>query len=283
MKAQIEESLLSALPVPGSEPATLVEAMRYAASAPGKRLRPLLTAATCIAFGGDSGRAIAPGIAAELVHCFSLIHDDLPCIDNDDLRRGRPTCHKVYGEAIAVLAGDALFALAFETLAKWEAEPEQIARSTAILARSSGVQGLVGGEVRDILGERLPASTELVETIHLTKTGALIEASCQMGAIAANASEEGVRLAAEFGIEIGLAFQIQDDILNVEGDAGSLGKSTGSDQDAEKQTYPRAFGIEKSREIATSLVDSSIEKLARFPADSGFLRELAEFTVSRTS
>lgn len=261
----------------------LVAAMRYAATAPGKRLRPLLAVGTCLACGGSAESAIAPGIASELVHSFSLIHDDLPCIDDDDLRRGRPTCHKVFGEAIAVLAGDALFALAFEVLANWEASPEKIATSTLLLAKASGVSGLVGGEVRDIQGERLPPRKELVDQIHLTKTGALIQATCQMGAIAAGASKDQIEFAGEFGIKVGLAFQIQDDILNVEGDEEEMGKSIGSDTTAEKQTYPRAFGLDESKQIANRLIEEAISELDNFTGDTDLLRRLAVFTISRSN
>lgn len=283
LKARVDASLLESLPPEGSEPEMLVAAMRYAATAPGKRLRPLLAVGTCIACGGEAEIAIAPGIASELVHSFSLIHDDLPCIDDDDLRRGRPTCHKVYGEAIAVLAGDALFALAFEVLANWDASHDKIARSTQLLARASGVSGLVGGEVRDILGERLPPRRELVDQIHLTKTGALIQATCQMGAIAAGAPPEQIAWAGEFGIKVGLAFQIQDDILNVEGDEEEMGKSIGSDTTAEKQTYPRAFGLEESKTIANRLIEEAISELDNLPEDTDLLRGLAVFTISRSS
>lgn len=256
--------------------------MRSSALAPGKRLRPALCMAACEAAGGDPLNALDAGCALEFVHCFSLIHDDLPAIDNDDLRRGLPTCHKVYGEAAAILAGDALFALAFSVVAEMEATDSQRARCTMLLARSSGSDGLVAGEVLDVLAEGEEPDLERVRQIHRLKTGALIQASCEMGGVMAGASDEVIQLLGVYGREVGLAFQIADDVLNETSTAEELGKAVGSDAERGKQTYPRAIGLEEAIREAARHTQAAKDALANLPGDVSALNELAEFSSRRT-
>lgn len=277
-KQQVDASLDRILPSESEMPSRLHAAMRYSALAPGKRIRPLLAMASSIAAGGDAQRALEPGCALELVHAFSLIHDDLPAIDDDDLRRGRPTCHIEFGEGLAILAGDALFALAFEVTARSLPGTDAV----TVLAEASGSYGLVGGEVIDIEGERMSPSQELVELIHRRKTGALIAASCRFGAIAAG-SEASRPTLERIGMDIGLAFQIQDDILNATSTPEALGKSAGSDHARGKQTYPAAYGIEASREAAALHLRTALDLLDQLPGPTEPLRRLAQSAVDRTS
>jgi geranylgeranyl diphosphate synthase type II len=247
---QVNARLNEILPAASEPPSELHQAMRYACLAPGKRLRPALCLGTAKLFSDNLEPALLAACALEMVHCFSLIHDDLPAIDNDNLRRGLPTLHVQYGEAIALLAGDALFALAFQTLAEVSASPDRVARAMAVLARSSGSAGLVGGEVIDVLSEGKQVDLQTLEAIHRGKTGSLIQASCQIAAILAGADAKQEHDVAEFGMHIGLAFQIADDILNEVSTAEQLGKSVGSDRERQKATYPNLFGVAGSRERA---------------------------------
>lgn len=256
--------------------------MRYAVLSPGKRVRPALAMASAQAVGADPMKALDAGCAIELVHCFSLIHDDLPAIDDDDLRRGRPTCHKQFGEAMAILAGDALFALAFECLAHGM-PPSTSAEALRELAKASGPRGLVGGEVADVLAEGVQVTGEEVRRIHERKTGALIEAACVIGALAAQATPEQVETLRAFGRRAGLAFQISDDLLNELSTAGTLGKSAGSDRERRKATYPSAFGIEASRQIAHREADAAIAALEPLGSAAEDLRVFARFVVERLS
>jgi geranylgeranyl diphosphate synthase type II len=221
----------------------------------------------------------------ELVHCFSLIHDDLPALDNDDLRRGRPTCHKAFGEAIAILAGDALFALAFQVIAapRIGLVPPLSHRMDClrILTRSVGMSGLVAGEAADILAEGHDVDPDLLTFIHTHKTGALIEASCEMGAVIAASSREAIAQLGAYGRKVGLAFQVADDILNETASAEELGKSAGSDRERKKATFPALFGLDKSREEAGRLVEEAVGHLERLPGATEFLRDLARFSVER--
>ncbi len=277
-----EARLDELLPSPEWDPIPLHESMRYSALAPGKRLRPALCMASCEAAGGSRSKALDASCAVEFVHCFSLIHDDLPAIDDDDLRRGLPTNHKVYGDAIAILAGDALMALAFEVLAKMEGTAEQRIRCVRILSCALGSPGLVAGEVLDILSEGSDAELGLVQRIHAWKTGALIAASCEMGAIMAGADAGLVEALARFGREVGLAFQIQDDILNETSTAEQLGKAVGSDRERSKLTYPAAMGLDRSRVEAQRATQSALTILDSLPGDTATLRELALFSADRT-
>lgn len=272
----VEPRLQAWLPSADLEPANLHRAMSYAVLGGGKRLRPALAMASSVAVGGRPEAALDVGCAAEFVHCFSLIHDDLPAIDDDDLRRGRPTVHKQFSEAIAVLAGDALFALAFEILGSLS-EPIQSATCLRVLARASGGLGLVGGEVLDVESEGRPADLPLVELIHRRKTGALISAACEMGAAVVSAEANEHKVLAQFGMELGLAFQIVDDVLNVTASSQQLGKSAGSDEARCKSTYPAVMGVEKSRSLADEILATALDRLKSLP---GNIKPLAELAVS---
>ena len=269
------------LPSTRDVPHRLHEAMRYSALAPGKRIRPALCMASAEAVGAPPEVALDAACAVEFVHCFSLIHDDLPAIDDDDLRRGIPTCHKAFGEAMAILAGDALFALAFEVVAEIDAPNDQVKRVTQCLARATGSNGLVGGEVMDIEGEGAEPTQESLAEIHGRKTGALITASCVMGGILAGASEAHCGSLEAFGRQVGLAFQIADDVLNVTGEATRIGKAVGSDRERGKQTYAAAFGVETSDAKAEDHLQRAVSHLDGLPGDVHPLAELARFAVRR--
>jgi geranylgeranyl pyrophosphate synthase len=280
---ETEARLDAMLPVPTGPRAVLVEAMRYSALSGGKRLRPALCLASAMAVGGETEAVWAGACAVELVHCFSLVHDDLPAIDDDALRRGRPTTHVVYGDALAVLAGDALFALAFECLAGCHAPAEARAAALDTLARASGTQGLVGGEVMDVLGEGQAPELGLVEEIHRRKTGALISASCVIGGILGGGSDFDRLVLAEFGDAVGLAFQIVDDVLNETSTPEALGKAAGSDAARLKQTFPAAVGLEASNRAARSTATQAMAALNRLPGDTRLLAELVQACVERDS
>lgn len=271
------------LPPATQTPTELHQAMRYSGAAPGKRLRPALCMACSEAVGGTAQQVADAGCAIELVHAFSLIHDDLPAIDDDDLRRGRPTCHVQFGDAIAILAGDALFSLAFEILSHCEGEPARVLRAVQMLGAASGSGGLVGGEVLDVLSEGQPATAELIERIHRQKTGALIAASCGIGAVLGGGTEEQIAALELFGQKIGLAFQMADDILNETSTPEKLGKAAGSDRERQKATYPAVYGLQETRDKACRLVEKAVGEL---PADidtDGRLHSLAWYAVNRLS
>lgn len=277
----VDARLNELLPPESLLPTELHQAIRYSALGTGKRLRPAITMASAKACGAQPSLALDAGCATELVHCFSLIHDDLPAIDNDDLRRGQPTCHRAYGEAIAILAGDALFALSFEILAASISDPGQSQKALLCLARASGSQGLVGGEVLDIQAEGQPGDMALLQTIHARKTGALLGACCEIGAIIAGASAQDQANLKNFGEQIGLAFQVADDVLNETSTAEQLGKAVGSDSAMEKLTYPSLIGLEASRNLATDIVESALKSIQGLPGDVSELRGLAEYAVLR--
>jgi geranylgeranyl diphosphate synthase type II len=218
----------------------------------------------------------------EFVHCYSLVHDDLPAMDDDDLRRGRPTCHKVYGEALAILVGDALLTLAFEVLATGVADGAVAAQMVAELSRGAGHTGMVGGQVVDMLSEGAAPSAEVLDYIHRNKTGALITSSVRLGAISAGAGARELESLSSYGRRIGLAFQIADDILDVTSTAEELGKAAQKDLDRGKLTYPTLVGLEESRQRAASLVEEAVTDLADFGEEARLLRELASFIVTRT-
>lgn len=276
-REQIDCRLDELLPSPEGEPRPLFEAMRYACLAPGKRFRPILTLASAEACGG--GDALDFACAIEMVHCFSLIHDDLPALDNDDLRRGLPTTHKVFGEAVAILAGDALFALAFETVAAARCSPVAIQQACLTLARACG--GLVAGEAEDILVEGQPPDSTVLQRIHSRKTAALLGAAARFGAIAAGSSLDIQDHLDAYGRALGLAFQIADDILNETGSAEQLGKAAGSDKHREKMTYPAMFGLEASKAEASRVAQEAISHLERLPGNTTVLVELARFSIQR--
>ena len=282
---RIDARMDALLPSVDLDPSPLFECMRYAALGPGKRLRPALCLAAALAAGGDDEAALNPACALEMIHAFSLVHDDLPAIDDDDLRRGRPTAHRAFGEAVAILAGDALFAHAFSTLVMpgvgVAPGPIVASRLVAELAQAVGVQGVVAGETADILAEGKVVDAATLEGIHVRKTGALIAASARMGAVAAGADLADVDALGRYGHHVGLAFQIADDVLNETGTPESLGKASGSDRARGKATYPALLGLEASRAKALALADAGSACLDALPGDPSFLREMARFSVER--
>lgn len=259
----------------------LTEAMRYSALLPGKRIRPFLAVRACELCGGAAGDAMPAALAVELVHCFTLVHDDLPAMDDDDLRRGQPTCHKKFGEALAVLAGDALLALAFETLATRATDASVAAGWVAELAVAVGRRGTIAGQAADIHGEHLPPDAALVETIHHKKTARLIEAACRLGAVAARATHDRYDAIGRYGREVGLAFQIADDLLDVAGASHEMGKEVAKDAASGKQTYPAVVGVNESRRLAVAAAERAVSALDRFGPDADDLRKLASFVVNR--
>jgi geranylgeranyl pyrophosphate synthase len=286
-KARIEQVLDQCLVLPDPGTPRLREAMRYSALSGGKRLRPLLVYVTGESLGARLEELDAPAAAVELIHAYSLVHDDLPAMDDDDLRRGRPTCHRAYDEATAILVGDALQALAFAVLAQDAgAGKAQAARliMVRILARASGTSGMAGGQAIDLVSVGQSLGIEALENMHARKTGALIQCSVLLGAIAAgvSAGEEFAALE-RFGADIGLAFQIQDDILDVEGNAELLGKRTGADAARMKPTYPSTAGLPGARSRAFELRDRAIATLATLGARGTALTDLARYVVSRAS
>jgi geranylgeranyl diphosphate synthase type II len=274
----VEEELQERLPAETAVPQNLHAAMRYSMFAGGKRLRPGLALAAYQAFGGKAtDKNIRLAMAAlEMLHTFSLIHDDLPCMDDDDFRRGRPTAHKAFGEACAVLSGDALCIYAFELLAS-----TGCAGVVEAVARSLGTFGMIGGQIVDIESEGKPVDLATVDYIHYHKTAALLEASLLAGALLANASDAGVRQMKAYGHTIGLAFQIVDDILDIESTTEELGKDVGSDVENGKATYPSVVGLEASRARALDLYRLSVDQLSAMPCDTADLRDIAAFIVAR--
>lgn len=279
ISAKVDQRLGQLLPSVTDAPAELHEAMRYSALAPGKRLRPALVLLAAEAIGGNERAALDAGCALEMIHAFSLIHDDLPALDNDDLRRGLPTCHIKFGEAVALLAGDALFALAFEVLASLPLAAQQVVEILKITAKCVGSEGLVGGETIDILSEGIEVSKETLEQIHLRKTASLIAAACEIGALTNSSSQSGSTLRT-YGLSIGLAFQIADDVLNETATAEQLGKAVGSDRERGKATYPALYGLEESKQKALDLAAQASELVKDFP-NAPTLRAIARYSVLR--
>lgn len=256
----------------------LFDAMRYSLLAGGKRIRPVLTLEFCRICGGDWRKALPFAAAIEMIHTYSLIHDDLPCMDNDDYRRGKLTNHKVYGEAQAVLAGDALLTSAFDTIASADIDPAVALKIVKILASCAGEMGMVGGQILDIEGEKKKLDAEGIHTIHRLKTGALIKAACTMGAAAACADEEKLAAASCYAEAIGLAFQIRDDMLDVSGDAALLGKATNTD--GNKNTFVSLYGIDNCAQLIEEQNCKALKALSAFE-DTQFLRELTAMLASR--
>jgi geranylgeranyl pyrophosphate synthase len=284
---RIERVLEQALALPDPGTPRLREAMRYSALGAGKRLRPTLVYLTGESLGAAPAQLDAPAAAVELIHVYSLVHDDLPAMDDDDLRRGRPTCHRAYDEATAILVGDALQALAFAVLAneRMPRTPDPIRlEMIRVLARATGTAGMAGGQAVDLAAVGRALSVAAIEEMHRRKTGALIEGSVVLGALAAGVNG-GPELAAlrRYGAEIGLAFQIQDDILDVEGDPALLGKAIGADAAHFKPTYPSTAGLGAARARAGELRDQAIAALAPLGTRGTLLSELAHFVVSRSS
>ncbi|MBU0730640.1 MAG: polyprenyl synthetase family protein [Proteobacteria bacterium] len=284
-RTDVEHALEKLMLRPDGRLADHIKAMRYSLFAGGKRVRPVL----CIAASQTIDPAIEPvmtvACAFECIHTYSLIHDDLPAMDNDDLRRGKPTNHKVFGEAEAILAGDGLLTYAFELLSDPHVSsrifPENQLRLIRIIAQAAGSLGMVGGQAIDMDSEGKEISFDTLQYIHSRKTGALITASVQAGAICANASKDQFAALTCYGEKIGLAFQIVDDLLNVEGTTEQLGKSAGSDAELEKATYPAYFGVETSRSKAHEAISAAKDILDIFGGNAVFLRELADYILTR--
>lgn len=282
--ATVNAALERFLPPADTPPRRVHQAIRHSVFAGGKRLRPALALTACQIAGGTDDEAIGVACAVEMVHTYSLIHDDLPAMDDDDFRRGKPSCHKAYSEAIAILAGDALQALAFETIATRSPRAAAVGPIAAELARAIGSQGMVGGQVLDLEAEGagIDATPETVETIHRSKTAALMTAALRCGALAAGADQLTLAALTRFGQDIGLAFQIADDILDVTGDRERLGKSAGKDQAQGKATWPAAAGLEASRERARKLLASARAALTPLGERARPLHDLAQFIVERS-
>ena len=284
-RALVDEALGGFLPESDEHSADVVKAMRYSLFAGGKRLRPILCIAGAEAVGGDARSVLPVACALEMIHTYSLIHDDLPVMDNDDLRRGKPTNHKVFGEAMALLAGDGLLTKAFHLMTHPDPEnrvkPGASLKVIGLIATAAGYEGMVGGQVVDIQSEGKEGDSSVVEFIHTRKTGALIAASVCSGAILCGAEKDQLKSLTSYGEDIGLAFQVADDILNVEGSSREMGKSVGSDAQQGKITYPAIFGLEKSKEIQRALVDRAMESLKSFEERADSLRHIARYIIKR--
>lgn len=285
-KKEVEQIVTSFLPKEEGYQKTVLEAMNYSVSAGGKRLRPMLMLETYRMFGGTS-KVIEPFMAAiEMIHTYSLIHDDLPAMDNDEYRRGRKTTHVVYGEAMAILAGDALLNYAFETAASAfvldEGNPA-IGKAFMILASKAGVYGMIGGQVVDVESEGKEIDADTLKFIHIHKTSALLESAMLIGAVLAGASEQQQRTVELAARELGLAFQIRDDILDVTGNTDELGKPVGSDEKNHKNTYVALEGLEKAKEAVKRYSESAIDRLKSLPVRNEFLYELIEELIDRRS
>lgn len=258
----------------------LFDSMRYSLLAGGKRLRPIMVLDFCRMCGGDVDSAMPLAAAIEMIHTYSLIHDDLPSMDNDDFRRGNPTNHRVYGEAIAILAGDALLTAAFESVSKANISSDARIHAVQVLAECAGCTGMVGGQVLDIMSEERACTEQEILDIQIRKTGALIRAACLMGVIAGNGSAQQLDAAVTFADNLGLAFQIRDDMLDVIGSAEKLGKSVGTDEN--KNTFVRLYGLERCEELVQKHTKIAIDALAAFD-DNGFMTELAKSLTDRES
>jgi geranylgeranyl diphosphate synthase, type II len=284
----VDSRLMMAMPSETELPFSLHKSMRYSTFAGGKRLRPILLLAACEAVGGEINTALPAACSMEMIHTYSLIHDDLPAMDNDDFRRGNPTNHKVFGDAIAILAGDALLTQAFILLSSpffaSNVPHDRILAVIHEIASAAGSRGMVGGQVVDMESEgKIDLDLPTVQYIHTHKTGALIKASVKIGALLGGADDRLLSSITRFGEVIGLAFQIADDILDIEGSTEELGKDAGSDQARGKATYPSVIGIEESRRRASELLDMAIESLDSFGEKADPLREIAKFIISRKS
>ncbi|MCL5292313.1 MAG: polyprenyl synthetase family protein [Actinobacteria bacterium] len=267
----------------GKRPDILYEAMSHSLFSGGKRFRGILVIETAKTFGVSPKKALPTACAVEFIHTYSLIHDDLPAIDNDYLRRGQPTCHVLFGEDIAILAGDALFAEAFNLIAREQAadDPAGVLKVVAEIAGATGVCGMVGGQAVDVVSSGKQVDAETLEYIHHNKTGALIRASTVSGAILGGADEKSLRSITEYGVSLGLAFQVTDDILDVIGDPGLLGKTPGSDERAKKATYPGICGLERAQEFARERVEAAKASLSNLDSRTSVLRDLADFVFER--
>jgi geranylgeranyl diphosphate synthase, type II len=285
VKREVDKRLDDLLPAPADAPETIHRAMRHSVFAGGKRVRPVMVVASGESLMGNRETLLCLGSCIEMLHTYSLIHDDLPALDNDDLRRGVPTCHKVFGDAMAILAGDALLTRCFQLLADLPQVPEgtrvEIIRE---ISRAAGtVDGMIGGQVVDLESEGKPVTPEILEYIHRSKTGALLTACSRCGALAAGANPDQLHALTDYGRKTGLVFQIMDDILDITSSSEELGKTAGKDQKAKKATYPALFGIEASREKARELVLSAIKDVEILGEPAEPLRSLARFIFDRSA
>lgn len=282
-QALVEHSLAPMLESLGYIPERLLEAMRYSLEAGGKRLRPVMLLAACEMAGGDAELALPFACAIEMIHTYSLIHDDLPAMDNDDLRRGKPTNHKVFGEDLAILAGDGLLNAAAELMARTAVEMADTRgiRALEIIMRHAGVTGMIAGQTRDVLSEGEKPREDLVSYIHAHKTADLLEAPMEAGLALAGADEHQIKTAHDYGLHLGLAFQMTDDLLDVIGDAALLGKNTGMDVALDKMTWVALKGVEGTEKDAAEQVEMAIAELDKLPYDTAFFRDLAQSMTSR--
>lgn len=276
----VEDRLIKLLPECANGQDEVVKAMKYSLSNGGKRLRPVLCLEFARACGADRFDALDFACAVEYIHTYSLIHDDLPSMDNDDMRRGKPSCHKEFGEATALLAGDALLTHAFQILAGAELDDKKIALACGLLAQNAGVQGMVGGQVIDLKYESETPDLQQLLSVHRLKTGALISAACLLGCIAAGADDEKIAAASAFAYDLGVAFQIKDDILDVVGSTEALGKPVGSDAENNKTTYVTVRGMENAQKDVEMLTSAAVSRLSAFE-NTDFLKTLALYLVNR--
>ena len=283
IQVEVDSAFDAFLPVPTDTRARLVEAMRHAAMGGGKRVRPLLVVATAELFGVSRTAAVNAGCAVEAIHCYSLIHDDLPCMDDDDLRHGKPSVHKAFDEATAVLAGDALHALAFDILTQPDTSTDPFVRAELVgtLARASGHAGMAGGQMMDMMADKQTYDLSQVTRLQQLKTGALLAASVEMGAILGRVAMEGRSNLRAYARDIGLAFQIADDLLDVEGDEDAAGKALRKDAEQGKATFVTLMGVEPAREQARMLVKQAARHLSCYGEEANVLRSLARFIVER--
>ncbi|MDB0440597.1 farnesyl-diphosphate synthase [Clostridioides difficile] len=280
----IEDVLKEYMPKEEGYQKTVIEAMNYSLSAGGKRLRPILTLEACKVVGGNEEEAIPFAIAIEMIHTYSLIHDDLPALDNDDLRRGRPTNHKVYGEAMGILAGDALLNYAFEVMLAGsinKENPEKYLKAINEIAKGAGIHGMIGGQVVDVESENKQIEKEKLDYIHMNKTAAMMVGCMRAGATIGGANSEQMEEITKYAKNIGLSFQIVDDILDIVGDEAKLGKKVGSDIENHKSTYPSLLGLDKSKAIAHNLIDEAKKSIEKLSDNVDFLKGLAEYIIDR--